>query len=53
MLFRSKKIRGILDKISAKLDIETMRALNAEVDLNQRGYADVAEEFLTEEGLIQ
>lgn len=52
-LDKNKKIRGILDKISAKLDIETMRALNAEVDLNQRGYADVAEEFLTEEGLIQ
>lgn len=47
------EIREILDKISAKLDTETMQALNAEVDLNQRDYADVAEKFLTEKGLIQ
>ena len=47
------KIGEILDKISTQLDTETMRALNAEVDLNQRDYADVAEEFLKEKGLIQ
>ena len=47
------KIGEILDKITAQLDTETMRALNAEVDLNQRDYVDVAEEFLKEKGLIQ
>lgn len=52
-LDQDEKISEILDEISAKLDDETMRELNAEVDLNQREYADVAEDFLKAEGLIE
>lgn len=52
-LDQDEKISEILDEISAKLDDETMRELNAEVDLNQREYADVAEEFLKEKNLIE
>lgn len=52
-LDQDEKIRGILDEISAKLDNETMRELNAEVDINQQEYTDVAEEFLKAEGLIE
>lgn len=51
-LDQDEKIREILDDISAKLDDQTMQKLNAEVDINQREYADVAEEFLKEEGII-
>ena len=52
-LDQDEKIREILDEISAELDNETMRELNAEVDINQQEYADVAEEFLNVEGLIE
>ncbi|MEH7390552.1 glycine betaine ABC transporter substrate-binding protein [Bacillus sp. JJ1503] len=52
-LDKDEKIRKILDDISAKLDDSTMQKLNAEVDINQREYADVAKEFLQNEGLIK
>ncbi|MBS4197048.1 ABC transporter substrate-binding protein [Lederbergia citri] len=52
-LDKDEKIRQKLDEISAKLDNETMQKLNAEVDLNQREYEDVAKEFLKNEGIIK
>ena len=52
-LDKDEKIRKILDDISAKLDDSTMQELNAEVDINQKEYADVAKEFLKNEGLIK
>ena len=53
ILDQNDKIREVLDEISAKLDDQTMRELNTEVDINQREYTDVAKEFLKEEGLIE
>lgn len=52
-LDKDASIGEILDELSANLDTETMRSLNAEVDINQREYADVAKSFLKEKGLIQ
>ncbi|MBS4205524.1 glycine betaine ABC transporter substrate-binding protein [Lederbergia citrea] len=52
-LDKDEKIGKILDEISAKLDDSTMQKLNAEVDINQREYADVAKEFLKNEGIIK
>jgi len=52
-LDKDEKIRQKLDEISAKLDNETMQKLNAEVDLNQREYEEVAKEFLKNEGIIK
>lgn len=52
-LDKDASIGEILDELSANLDTETMRSLNAEVDINQREYADVAKSFLKEKGLIK
>lgn len=46
-------IQDALNALSPKLTDETMRRLNYEVDGNQREPADVAKEFLIQEGLIQ
>ena len=45
MLFRSPEIAEILNNVSAKLDTETMIALNAKVDIDKEEYDDVAKEF--------
>lgn len=42
----------IIDSISAKLDDQTMQALNAKVDIDKQDPADVAAEWLTEQGLL-
>lgn len=42
-------MEAALNSISDALDTETMQALNAEVDLNKREYADVAKEFFAEQ----
>ena len=52
-LDKDEKIRKILDAISAKLDDSTMQKLNAQVDIDGKEYADVAKEFLKNEGLIK
>jgi osmoprotectant transport system substrate-binding protein len=44
-LLKMPEIEDILNELSALLDNETMRALNAEVDVNMREPADVAKEF--------
>lgn len=46
------EIYDVIGQLSGRIDIETMRRLSAEVDLNQRSPVDVAREFLREEGLI-
>lgn len=42
----------ILDTISTNLDDQTMQALNAKVDIDKEDPADVAKEWLTEQGLL-
>ena len=42
---RYKNFAEILNKVSAKLDTETMIALNAKVDIDKEEYDDVAKEF--------
>ncbi len=44
-------VEGILNAVSAKLDAATMQRLNATVDIDQEEPAEVAEKFLTDNGL--
>ena len=44
-LKENPEIAEILNKVSAKLDTETMIALNAKVDIDKEEYDDVAKEF--------
>lgn len=46
-------IAKVLNGVSSKLNNETVQALNAEVDIEKREYADVAREFLEQQGLIK
>lgn len=45
ILEKYPKIAGILNSISAKIDTKTITGLNAQVDIDKREYADVAEDF--------
>ena len=47
VLNANPKIKDILNKISAKLDNQTIIKLNAEVDLDKKEYEVVAKEFYT------
>lgn len=47
-LNQNQAIEGILNKVSKKLDTETMQRLNAEVDINKREPDEVAKEFYTQ-----
>src|SRR5215210_165920 len=53
VLEENPKMKGILDKVSASLDVETMRELNGQVDLEQEDPEDVAAEFLEEKGIVE
>jgi osmoprotectant transport system substrate-binding protein len=46
------RIKGILDKVTASLDVKTMRELNAKVDLQHEDPADVANAYLKSKGLM-
>ena len=46
VLKKNPKIEKILNEVSASLDVETMRKLNAQVDLDQEDPEDVAAEYL-------
>jgi osmoprotectant transport system substrate-binding protein len=46
------EIGDLLNSVSAVLDTETMITLNGKVQIDQEDPADVAQEFLTEQGLI-
>ena len=52
ILAANPEISGILNSISEKLTNEVMQRLNYEVSGNQREPAEVAKEFLEQEGLI-
>ncbi len=47
------EVRDILNALAPKLTDETMRRLNNEVSSNKRKPADVAKEFLVQQGLIE
>jgi osmoprotectant transport system substrate-binding protein len=47
------KIEGILNEVSASLDVATMRELNGQVDLDQEDPEDVAREHLEEQGIVE
>ncbi|MCA3748796.1 MAG: glycine/betaine ABC transporter substrate-binding protein [Rubrobacter sp.] len=52
VLERHPEIREVLNEVSASLDVETMRRLNGQVDLQKEDPEDVAREYLEKEGLI-
>ncbi|HEX5700502.1 MAG TPA: glycine betaine ABC transporter substrate-binding protein, partial [Rubrobacter sp.] len=53
VLEENPKIKGILNEVSASLDVETMRELNGQVDLDQEDPEDVAQGYLEEQGIIK
>jgi osmoprotectant transport system substrate-binding protein len=53
VLEQNPKMRGILNEVSASLNAETMRKLNAQVSIEQQDPEDVAAEYLGEQGLVE
>ena len=53
VLEKNPKMRGVLNEVSASLDAETMRKLNAQVDIEREEPEDVAKEYLEDKGLIE
>jgi osmoprotectant transport system substrate-binding protein len=53
VLKKYPKIKGILNKVTASLDVKTMRELNGEVDLHQEDPEDVAKQYLEQQGIIK
>lgn len=53
LLDEAPEVADILNRVQGLLTDDTMQALNWEVDGNQREYAEVAAEFLREQGLIR
>ncbi|MGC4377692.1 glycine betaine ABC transporter substrate-binding protein [Fictibacillus sp. Mic-4] len=47
------EIEPALKKLVGKIDLNTIRSLNAKVDLEKRDPADVAKEYLKKQGLIK
>lgn len=47
------EVADTLNKVSKLLNDEVLQSLNAEVDINKREYAEVAKEFLVNEGIIK
>ena len=53
VLKKYPKIEKVLNEVSASLDVETMRELNGQVDLDREDPEDVAREHLEEEGIVE
>ena len=53
VLKKYPKVEKILNEVSASLDVETMRELNGQVDLDQEDPEDVAAEHLEEAGIVK
>ena len=45
-------MKGVLNQVSASLDVKTMRQFNAQVDIEQEDREDVAREHLEEKDLL-
>lgn len=52
ILEKDPQIADVINNATSKLTTEKLQALNAEVDINKREYADVAKEFCKQAGLI-
>jgi osmoprotectant transport system substrate-binding protein len=53
VLEQNPKMEEVLNSVSETLDAETMRKLNARVDIEQEDPEDVAAEFLQEKGIVE
>ena len=53
VLEQNPKMEEILNEVSASLDVEIMRELNGQVDLEQEDPEDVAAEHLEDEGIVE
>ncbi len=53
VLEQNPEMRDILNEVSASLDVEIMRELNGQVDLEQEDPEDVAAEHLEDEGIVE
>ena len=53
VLEQNPKMEEILNSVSETLDAETMRKLNAQVDIEQEDPEDVAAEYLQEKGIVE
>ena len=53
VLKKNPKIRDVLNKVSASLSVETMRKLNAKVDIDHKDPAEVAKQYLQDEGILK
>lgn len=53
VLEKNPKIEDVLNSVSEKLDVRTMRELNARVDIEREDPEDVAQQFLQEQGLLE
>ncbi|MEO8099003.1 MAG: glycine betaine ABC transporter substrate-binding protein [Acidobacteriota bacterium] len=51
VLAAEPELRNVLKQLSGKIDLATMRTLNARVEINERTVEDVAREFLKTAGL--
>jgi osmoprotectant transport system substrate-binding protein len=52
-LEQNPEIEDLLNKVNASLDLETMQALNAQVDIEREDPEDVARTHLEENGLLE
>ncbi|GAA2334208.1 glycine betaine ABC transporter substrate-binding protein [Saccharopolyspora halophila] len=52
LLKRYPQLTGIFEKVSAKLDNQDLMRMNAQVDVDGRDPADVARDWMAEEGLV-
>ncbi|MGI9049404.1 MAG: glycine betaine ABC transporter substrate-binding protein [Rubrobacteraceae bacterium] len=53
VLKKHPKIQGVLNKVSKTLSVETMRKLNAKVDIDHKDPAEVAKQYLQDQGLFK
>ena len=53
VLEKNPKMEEVLNSVSETLDAETMRELNAQVDIEQEDPDEVAAEFLQEKGIVE
>ena len=53
VLEQNPKMEEVLNSVSETLDADTMRQLNAQVDIEQEDPEDVAEEHLEDEGIVE
>ncbi|MGB3683807.1 MAG: glycine betaine ABC transporter substrate-binding protein [Rubrobacteraceae bacterium] len=53
VLDNNEDIAGVINPVTESLDLETMQTLNGRVDLDNEDPSAVAEEYLTEEGLLE